>query len=94
MQDQGLSGPEWNVPPRAPGPGAAGGRVRPVLRTVYSQPQPRPGRFVETPAGPRVGARPSAFRMTGGAVGNKYGSAMSDLIRSIMRANGYPVNLP
>ncbi len=90
MQDQSLTGPEWNVPPRGRGPAMSGGaRVRPVLRTVYSQPQTRPGRFIETPRPPRVGPRPTAYQMSGGAMGgNKYGSAMSNLITRIMRANG------
>lgn len=89
MQDESLTGPEFNVPPRGRGPVAGGGgRVRPVLRTVYSQPQTRPGKFVETPGRGRVGPRPTAYQMSGRTGGNKYGGAMADLITRIMRANG------
>ena len=86
MQDQSLTGPEFNVPPRGRGPAVSGGRVvRPVLRTVYSQPQ----KFIETPAGPRIGPRPTAFQASGGYAGSsKYGGAMANLIQRIMRQQG------
>lgn len=89
MQDESLTNPQWNVPPRGPGPGAPrSGINRPVLRTIYSEPAPQASRFIETPGRSRIGPRPTAYQMSGMTGGNKYSGAMNELIMRIMRATG------
>jgi hypothetical protein len=89
MQDQSLTNPEWNVPPRGQGPGMSrSGFARPVLRTIYSEPVSRPSQFIETPGTGRISPRPSAYMASGGrTTPSKYGGAMSQLVYQLLRAN-------